>query len=108
MARLWTDTSLQEEDADEIRALKPEFIQAVGNKARHFLTRYDDRLHGSLLHVLNLQVNGPLTDVDVAGKRTTVAVVPHPSGLSRFWNNPFPERWEALEAIQRSLLKALS
>jgi hypothetical protein len=60
------------------------------------------------LRVFTAQAKSLFTDVDIEGNRTTVAVVPHPSGRSTFWNQPIPEKREILEAIQRHLLKALA
>ena len=87
----------------EIKALKPKLILSVGNEALKFLSRYDKRLKGKITDVFKTQDKGIFKEVSIDDFRLDVAVVPHPSGLNRFWNNPPKETLKILQSIMNVL-----
>jgi len=97
----------------EIEALKPSLIVAVGGEAKDFFSRYDKRLKGSLGELLfKRDEEGIFEDVRVCESTFTLIVVPHPSGLNRFWVNlyeRYPNAQVVLnnirERIKREILK---
>ena len=90
----------------EIKALKPRLILSVGKKALKFLARYDKRLEGKITDVFKVQHKGIFKGVRVDGFSFDVAVVPHPSGLNLFWNNPPKETLKILQIITNILKSA--
>ena len=71
---------------DEVMALKPKLIVSVGEKALNALFHTRGRI--KLKQAFESQVGGVYDTLYLQGFRCEVSVVPHPSGLSRFWNNP--------------------
>ena len=67
---------------------------AVGRRVMDYLcdVSKDDRLKGGFKRVFMSQENGVLNNIKLdMGLTVDVAVVPHPSGRSRFFVNPTPE-----------------
>ncbi len=99
---------------EEIEAVQPELILAVGREAVNFLKSIseDDRLSKTDLSGIFLDQKGMLNNVKLnMGLTVNVAVVPHPSGKSRFFVNPSPEEKEKiakiLENIKENILKVI-
>ena len=84
----------------EIEATKPLLAVAVGRSALSYFAREtgDSRLKKGLEEVFLKQAEGIYEDVRLGSATFSLAVVPHPSGRSRFWNKP-PE--EARQAFKR-------
>jgi len=94
---------------DEIKAVQPEFILATGKEVTEFLGAFsnDGRLRGSFEEVFKRQREGLFGNVKIGSVRSTVAVVPHPSGRSRFWIEPPRETKEILLKIQKAIFRVL-
>lgn len=94
---------------DEIAAVRPKLIVAVGGKAKDFLGKYNSKLYGTLEGVLKIQAksNQPM-EVNINGFSTMAAVVPHPSGRSFFWKRPPPETKKVLEMVRGEFLKIIA
>jgi len=94
---------------DEIKAVQPEFILAVGEKVLEFLSRMsgDIRLQGSFEEVFKRQKDGLFDKVRTCESTYTLAIVPHPSGRSRFWIRPPEETKEILLKVQRMIFQIL-
>ena len=99
---------------EEIEAVQPELILAVGREAVNFLKSIseDYRLSKTDLSGIFLDQKGMLNNVKLnMGLTVNVAVVPHPSGKSRFFVNPSPEEKEKiakiLENIKENILKVI-
>lgn len=90
---------------DEIVAFKPKLILSVGKEALHFLSRYDYRLHGNLTRVFLKQTKEIFRDVEIKEVRANIAVMPHPSGLNRFWNEPPNKTLKILRKIKRRIIE---
>jgi len=91
---------------NEIRAVQPKFILAVGEKVVEFLGEISDNsgLRGSFEEVFKRQKDRLFENVKIGGTiKSTVAVVPHPSGRSRFWIKPPEETREILLRIQKAI-----
>ena len=71
---------------DEIESVRPKLILAVGGRAFEFFCRYDERLKGRYLDLFTKQVNDIFRNVRIGEMTFDLALVPHPSGRSRFWN----------------------
>lgn len=85
---------------DEIKAVKPKLIVAVGKGAKNFLAGFSQELQGKLKDVFVKQVEGSF-DVEIDGTATKVLVVPHPSGRSLFWTKLPPKTKEVLEMVRK-------
>lgn len=100
---------------EEIKAVQPELILAVGEEVVNFLSSIseDDRLKDNFKDVFLRQYGkGMLDNVKLKmGLTVNVAVVPHPSGRSRFFVNSSMEEKEKiaeiLESIRKNILKAI-
>ena len=100
---------------EEIKAVQPELILAVGEKVVNFLNNIseDNRLENNFKDVFLSQYDkGILDNVKLKiGLAINIAVVLHPSGRSRFFvNSPIEEKRmiaEILESIRESILKAI-
>jgi len=90
---------------DEIEALKPKLIVAVGKSSLDFLSKYDSRLEGKLNEIFKQQTEDIFNGVKIGSVNLDIAVVPHPSGLNRFWNKPPPETLEILLSIRKRMLE---
>jgi hypothetical protein len=71
---------------DEIRSVRPKVVVVVGKQAFEFFARRDDRLNGKYLDLFTKQADDRFTNVEICGVTFDLALVPHPSGLNRFWN----------------------
>jgi len=93
----------------EVKAVRPKLILAVGREAWKALRRgsKDQRLRRRLEEVFEVQLKGPLRGVDVFGVTVDLAVVPHPSGRNRFWNNPPSNTPEILNSISEAIIKTI-
>jgi len=100
----------------EIKAVQPELILAVGEEVVKFLSGIseDDMLRKDNFKDVFLKQydKGLLDNVKLKmGLTVNVAVVPHPSGKSRFFVNPSPEEKEKiariLENIKENILKVI-
>lgn len=90
---------------DEIEALKPKLIVAVGKSSLDFLSKYDSRLKGKLNEVFIQQTEDIFNGVKIGSVSLDIALVPHPSGLNRFWNKPPAETLEILMTVRKRLLE---
>jgi len=86
---------------EEIRALKPKLIVSVGGKALN--TLFNRRGGVNLKKAFESQVGGVFDTLDIDGFSCEVSVVPHPSGLSRFWNKPPQKTANILNNIMKKI-----
>ena len=85
---------------DEISALKPSLIVAVGKSAYRAITGDKTKL----LDVIQKErTNTLIHQTDEI--RCELAVLPHPSGLNVFWNDISIETFKTLTVIQKRILK---
>ena len=75
---------------DEIEAVDPKLVIAVGGSALKFFAREtgDRRLRGKLTEVFLNQSKGIYDGVQLGSAVFSLAVAPHPSRKSRLWNKP--------------------
>lgn len=92
---------------EEIQALKPKFIVAVGRKALQFFRRHDYRLSGNLENVV-FRKKGIFENVKLGDLCFRLVVLPHPSGRSRVWANLSSKDYNILEEIRENLDASLS
>lgn len=90
---------------DEIEALEPKLIVAVGKSSLDFLSKYDSRLKGKLNEVFKQQTEDIFNGVKIGSVSLDIAIVPHPSGLNRFWNKPPVETLEILMTVRKRILE---
>lgn len=95
----------------EIECINPKLILAVGEQAKDFFVKNgDDRLRGRLEAVFEKQIRNKSIFRDLRiSKEVTVelAVVPHPSGLNRFWNKPIGGTQNILEMIRKEITRTV-
>jgi len=91
----------------EIEVLKPKLIVAVGRASLHFLSKYDGRLKEKLNEVFRKQAGDIFNGVNIKSAILDIAIVPHPSGLNRFWNDPPPETLDVLMNIRKRILRII-
>ena len=92
---------------DEIGSMQPKLVVGVGNEALHFLAEYDGRLQGKLTDVFLKQTEDVFRKVKMGDLDFDVAVVPHPSGSNRFWNEPSSETLKILSIIRKRIGEAI-
>ena len=74
----------------EIEAFKPKLVVAVGKSALTYFAKFtkDERIKGKLERVFLNQSDGIYEGVKLGSVTFSLAVVPHPSGKNRLWNQP--------------------
>ncbi len=92
---------------EEIQAVKPRFIVAVGRKALKFFVKHDDRLSKKIEDVV-FRKKGKFPNVKLNDLRFNLFVLPHPSGLNQSWVDLPPNAYEILEKIRKGLSNSLS
>jgi len=96
---------------DEIETVNPKLIVAVGASALSFFAKEtgDKRLKGGLRKVFLNQSNGIYNGVRLGSTVFSLAIAPHPSRRSRFWNTPPKEMVkifkEVIEGIREKILE---
>jgi len=90
-----------------LKVLKPKLIVAVGRASLHFLSEYDGRLKEKLNEVFRKQAGDVFNGVNIKSAILDIAIVPHPSGLNRFWNDPPPETLDVLMNIRKRILRII-
>jgi len=111
-----TEICCKEYLIDEITAVQPELILAVGDRVVKFLWEIseDERLKGNIKGIFMSQKNEMIRNVELKKIEliTNVAVVPHPSGRNRFFMNfSSKEKKEAvkiLNNIKDNIVKLIS
>ena len=91
---------------DEIKAIVPKLIVAVGGEAKDFLGRFDNKLSLTLEELIQTESKQPL-EVNIDRFSTKVAVVPHPSSQNRFWIKPPAKTKKALEMVKGEFIKII-
>jgi len=92
---------------EEIQALKPKFIVAVGGEALKFFLKYDQRLSKKIEDVVFVK-KGIFKNVRIENLCFRLIVLPHPSGLNRIWVDLRPTDYEVLHEIKKDLSNILS
>lgn len=85
---------------EEIKALKPRLIIAVGGEA---LNAVFEKRGLKLEEAFYSQEGGVYGKLVMDGFECEVSVVPHPSGRSRFWNQPQNETKRILEDVAKKI-----
>jgi uracil-DNA glycosylase len=91
---------------EEVRALKPRLVIAVGNRAKRCFG-FEEKLEKT---VFEGEAEDIFRGIEFAGVTFDLAVVPHPSGLSRLWAGLCERRPNApkiLESIRDRILEAI-
>jgi len=88
---------------DEIDALKPAFILCIGKTAYMTVIGESKKLED----VFYNQIKGINQYEGKEHIKFEWAVIPHPSGLNRFWNKPTVMTLEVINLIQNRLLQIL-
>jgi len=93
----------------EIEATKPLLAVAVGRSALSYFAKEtgDSRLKKGLEEVFLKQAEGIYEDVRLGSATFSLAVVPHPSGKSRFWNKPPKEARQAFKRVMQDIERIL-
>ena len=86
---------------DEIEAVNPRLVVAVGGSALAFFRREtgDRRLKKNLTEVFLNQTKGIYDGVQLGSAVFSLAVAPHPSMKSRLWNEPPKEMIQAFKQV---------
>jgi len=93
----------------EIEATKPLLAVAVGRSTLSYFAREtgDSRLRTGLVRVFLNQTRGICEGVRLGSATFSLAVVPHPSGKSRFWNKPPEEARQAFKRVMQDIEQIL-
>lgn len=86
---------------DEIQALKPQLIISVGGEALKKL--FLKRKGLTLTEAFKSQTDGVYDTLNLNGSKCEISVVPHPSGLSRFWNDPGEDTPHILDEVVKKI-----
>ena len=94
----------------EIEAVQPKLVVAVGKSALSYFARatQDKRLKGRLTRVFLNQANGIYEGVRLGSATFSLAVVPHPSGKNRFWNELPQGTLQAFKRIIKDIKEKIS
>ena len=91
---------------EEIEALKPTLIVAVGCEALKFFQQSDSRLEGRLTDIV-FDRKGVFGKAGFNDPYFRLVVVPHPSGRNRAWVNLPDNAYDVLRKIQSTLKRSL-
>lgn len=90
---------------DEIEAVNPKLVVAVGVSALSYFARETGgkRLRGGLRKVFLNQSNGIYNEVRLGSAVFSLAIAPHPSRRNRFWNRPPKEMVKVFKEVIKDI-----